>query len=857
MEEAYALTLADREFYMPLARAVDTGPRWRPAGVPRGWSGEGDGVWTHWRPERAAVAAEGWKIHVSTARDRVRFTLDTVAAACFAEGVTFKHLAAPLFFTAFHHKYATCSQAGKFCALYPPDVATARRLLERLSHDLAGESGPFVLTDRQYGGGGVVFYRYGAFAGLRRTRPDGRTEHLVRDGHGQETEDVRSTTFVLPPGIEDPFAPPPRPFEGPILLNGRFEVTEVVRHSNGGGAYRATDRATGAAVFVKEARPHNGLLGDGEDARDRLGREWRMLRRVHAAAPGLCPEPVDRFSIGDHEFLVTELVGGDGFITWVSANTTVGRLDVPADRAREYYERVQRVLGSLRDALDRLHAIGLRFGDLSHGNVLVGEDLTVRLIDFETAGPLTGVPSALGTPGYKPSAEWTAAGAGDDDYGFAGLALCGLFPLHQPLERDPEGRLELLRRDVDVAAEVPEELWRAATRFHGRRPDGAATAGHGWALPSAAELDERPERALGRLRDGLAQGLLAMARPDFPDWVFPPSPKGLSVNTTCAELGTAGVLYALHHSGVPVPGALVDRLRRDALRQRTQLAPGLQTGLAGIAWTLGDLGLRQEAGDLLAAALRHPLREDSFRLSTGSSGIGLAALARYARDGGEHLLTAAAELADRLLEESGALVRESAGGGLSEGLSGAALFLHGMGAALGDERYRAGARRLAHAELDAARDDGEDGLRFAEGSGVMPQLETGAAGVATVLTRLARDGDERSAAALPRVLRACRRTCAVEPGLYTGVAGWAFALAGYADLTGDAGDRRDALRVAGALAKHVTRHPGGLRVLGSYQTRWCADLATGSAGVLLALARVLDGPGVPLFTTGAALPLPV
>ncbi len=843
----YSLTLADRDFYVPLERARDTGEPYRPAGVPQGWTGAGEGVWTYWRPEHPVTAEQGWKIHVSTTRERIGFTLDTVAAACFAEGVAFKHLSAPLFYAALHHKHAARAQAGKFCALYPPDVPTARRLLERLSADLKGEVGPYILTDRRYGDSdsGVVHYRYGAYLSRKRVLADGTTQYVVRDGNGGETEDVRSTRFVLPPGVTDPFAPPHEPFSGPVLLNGRFEVTQVIRHSNGGGTYRATDTRTGRTVFVKEARPYNGLIGDGSDSRDRLRREWQNLLRVHAGAPGLCPEPVDHFTEWDHDFMVTEFVPGTGLLKWVAAHATVGWLDTEPARHAAYFADAELVLARLRAHVDRLHALGMRFGDLSHNNVFVDEDLTVRLIDFETASALTDEPSQLGTNGYKTPPALIEAGVESDDYGFAALALCVLFPLHQPLERDPRGRLELYRRDIARNTPVPDGLWQTATRYYGTGADESELSG----LPTAADLDERPTEALARLRDGLTAGLLDMARPDGPDWLFPPSPRGLAVNTTCVEHGTAGVLYALRQAGEAVPGHLVERFRRDAVGRAAGLAPGLQVGTAGIAWVLAEFGLHEEAGHLLAGSLRHPLATASAHLGNGAAGIGMAHVALSGTPGGADRLAQAARIGDTLLRDADSVLAGAGIPGLATGLSGTALFLHCLAAATGDARYERAARRLVHAELDRATDAGADGLHFTDGVRVLPHLAQGAAGIGTVMGRLAAGGDERCARDLPRVLRVCRLTCSVEPGLYAGVAGWVFALTEHADRTGDPGDRETALLVATSLAKYAVRHSDGLRVLGSYQSRYQADLASGGAGVLLALARVLDGPRVRLFTT--------
>lgn len=843
------LTMADSEFYVPLERADDPGERYTPARVPAGWSARADGVWTHWSPSDPVVVEQGWKIHVSTTQERLQFTLDTVASVCHAEGTAFKHLSAPLFFAAFHHKHSSRAQAGKFCALYPPDARTARLLMDRLSDRLTDEVGPYVLSDRRYGDRGVVHYRYGAYLARSRIQLDGTSRQLVRDGDGNDATDVRAARFVLPPGIEDPFSPSASAHTGPITLGDRFTVTGVIRHSNGGGTYRATDARTGGTVFVKEARAHNGLIGDGTDSRDRLRAEYATLTHVHAQAPGLCPEPIAYLTQWEHDFLVTEFVEGTGFLQWVAAETVMGRIGVEPRRHSEYLGKVRRVLAALRTDIDRLHALGLRFGDLSHGNVLVLGDLTVRLIDFETSNPLVDRPSLLGTPGYKPPRALADAGVEEDEYGFSGMALCALFPFSQPLERDPHGRADLFRRDLEQEVAVPQELWRTATRYYGR---GAPEIDCPYGLPTAAELDEDPGNALTRLREGIAAGLLAMARPDGKDWVFPPPPAGYSVNTHCVEHGTAGVLHALHQSGVEIPEDILRRFRRDALGVGAGLAPGLQNGTAGIAWVLAEMGLLAEARAVLHTSLQHPLALASAQLAHGASGIGMAHIALHTGLGDDTLLRTAVKLGDTFIGDNRDRVLSGAGmPGLAAGLSGTALFLHTLGEYTGERRYTKGAVSLMHTELDKAADGGADGLLFHDDTGtrVVPYLSAGSAGVATVLSRLAAaTGDERCVRALPRVLTMCRLTCAAEPGLYAGVGSWAFTLAEHADHAGGPADLRTAVRIATGLAKYTIRHPSGFRVLGAGQERFKADLGTGGAGVLLALARVLDGPRVRLFT---------
>lgn len=198
--------------------------------------------------------------------------------------------------------------------------------------------------------------------------------------------------------------------------------------------------------------------------------------------------------------------------------------------------------------------------------------------------------------------------------------------------------------------------------------------------------------------------------------------------------------------------------------------------------------------------------------------------------------------------------------GLEAGISGAAVFLHALWRVTAEDAYLPPAVRLMHAELDRAKDAGARGLRFHDGGGgtrVITYLAIGGAGVATALTKIAQaSGDEHLVRALPRVLRACQATSSVEPGLYTGVASWAFAFAEHADHC-DPADRtasRDtAIRIATSLTKYVVRTPAGLRVLGAFEPRYHADLATGSAGVLLALGRVLRGSGAEFLSGGMSV----
>ncbi|MFD9334706.1 class III lanthionine synthetase LanKC [Streptomyces sp. NPDC060028] len=849
MLEGFGEALADREYYLPLPSVADPGQRFAPSEVPPGLRGAAQGIWTAWGSPRTGLAEQGWKIHVSARLDRAQHVLDTVAGICFSEGVPFKHLSARLFFLFLHHKHAGRAQAGKFCAVYPPDTATARRLLERLRDALDGEEGPYVLTDRRFRDSRTVHYRYGSFGARSRLRADGTREGLVRDGSGREVVDLRLPAFQLPAGIADPFVEQEeQPHTGPILIRD-YEVTRAVRLSNAGGTYQARDRRTGRTVFVKEARAHNGLVFDGTDAQQRLRHEYRVLRELHAAAPGVGPEPLDHFTEWEHDFLVTEYVAGQPLVGWLSRSSPLARADRTAESVAAYYEACRRLLAAVDASLERLHAAGYRFGDLSLGNVMVTPSGGVRLVDFEAASALSAAPSGMGTPGFTPPPGLLRADTDpllQDRYGMSAVAFAFLAPFNEIAEHAP-GNLALLRRDLaDVAP--PQDLWQRATAFH--LTEGQAQDQDGPdRLPSPAELDTDPRGCLTRLAEEVAAGLLEMADADRPDWAFPPSPEAFRTNNLCLAYGTAGVVHALHRAGAAVPEEIRERLRRDALAQRDALPPGLLVGSAGIAQVLAGLGLLDEAVDLLRDADDHPLTASCGTLAGGRAGAGLGWLALHRLTGESSHLERAAAAGEGLLRtpDLRATLGEHDARGLLHGRSGLALFLHRLARDTDEARYLEAGRLLLHQELDRTfpLDDGalsiSDDARLTR---AMPYLATGAAGVAAALTRyVATAPDERCAAALPRLVAGIRVSCATkEAGLYRGLAGLTWFLTGHAELTGTDAARRDAVRAATGLLKYAVPYRRGVRFLGAGSQRFTADLSSGGAGVLLALHRLLAGP---------------
>lgn len=137
--------------------------------------------------------------------------------------------------------------------------------------------------------------------------------------------------------------------------------------------------------------------------------------------------------------------------------------------------------------------------------------------------------------------------------------------------------------------------------------------------------------------------------------------------------GLAGVLWTLAEVGVAVPACHVHRLVRSA-ESMTSRTAGLRSGLSGIALALDRLGEQAHAASLWRELDDLPLDELGISVADGLSGVGLALL--------EHApVTDAGALLDRVLTVADALIARLAGGGtprswgLLHGGAGVALFL--------------------------------------------------------------------------------------------------------------------------------------------------------------------------------------
>jgi tRNA A-37 threonylcarbamoyl transferase component Bud32 len=848
MTQAYvAFALQDSPFYDQLFMSKSAAESFPVAArpLPNGWALKDQGDWTLVSPATPTLnlPMQGWKIHASATLDNAERVLDAIWEYCLPRGIQFKFLKSMSALNARVSKYAPRGYSGKLVTIYPADDTQCETILRELGELLDGEPNPYILTDLRWGKG-PLYVRYGAFVMRYTVDDNGSPVSAIADGEGNLVPDRRDPVFRVPEWVTLPsFLEPHLAARNAVTVEDMpYAIDGVLHFSNGGGIYQATDTRTGREVVLKEGRPHSGLDGHRRDAVQRLEREYELLGEL-AGIPGI-PEVYDLFWLGEHRFMAMERLEGHELANslvehypLIDPNPTPEAIASYTEWALDIYAQVERTMTAV-------HERGIVYGDLHLRNVMVRPDNTISLLDFEVAAPVAeATRPGLNQQGFAAPRDVT--GIDVDRYALGCLRLALFLPMTDLVGMH---RLKAIQFTEIIAEHfpVPAEFLQGALdaivppEYRGEPSPRFEPDPDGW-----------PE-----LRDKLARAIVASATPERDDRLFPGDIEQFTVGGLGLAYGAAGVLYALSASGAGRHPEFEEWLLRKATHPTNGTRPGLYDGLHGAAFTLDHLGYRREALDVLDICLRENWETLGPDLAGGLSGIGLNLL-HFADRTGEPALRLAAHRAAELVAEGLREPDPDAGdpdplvskpgrtaGGLMYGRAGQALLLMRAYDDTGDGAYLDAAADALRRDLRRCIERPNGNLELNEGWRSMPYLGIGSAGIAHAIDEyLGHRHDDQFVEALAGLERSCHSPMYILPGLHTGRAGILLHLAGRSrsPLTDPAVTRQ--LRY---LAWHALPYADGYAFPGAALLRLSMDLATGTAGVLLALGAVLHDEPVHL-----------
>lgn len=838
--------------------------------LPDGWMlGENRGLWSSVRPPADGTPDAGFKIHVSSKHEDAKALLSAVVPILVDEVVAFKHVVDPDLLDLQNSSLMPGSSCGKFITIYPRDRDQLARLMRRLHEATRSVEGPYILSDRRYEGSKVLFYRYGAFKSAYHVNVYGEAQPTLRCPDGRTVEDARLPYFALPEGIDDPFQEPAEEPAEPIL-KGRFKALGAMGSSSKGGVYRCLDLATGAEVVVKEARPLvNRVVRSRRDAVDCLRNEYRILKRLEAT--GVTPRVVDFFQEWEHSFLVTELAAGVPLSSYRATESFAILLqaDPSADDLRRFCGELLAIARKIVAGVRAIHGCGVVIQDLAPQNILFDPSSgQVTLVDFESAycdREASESPTLpVRTPGFAadPGAEPRVLTAQDDRRAvtrilgdlvcpvttFFALAPHRRKPLLDHVAREkgiPAPFVRLIMDGGEPAQDIDALLDEA-----GRSVDGMVAPGPLLPLRTAGELREIVARIAGYV-----VGEIDRAGDPLD---LPADYRRCLTNKLSVAYGAAGIALFLHRATGEVPDSLLARLVEEASTMDDRRhPPGLYIGMSGVAWTLLELGRREEAEKLMDVAAASPLLRDNADMFYGASGWGLANLFFFDRLGDERYLHHAAEAAlaveSKLSEAAEGRYYVNMGdvySGLAHGAAGIAYFMLKLHQVTGQEQPLSCARALMDYEVASAEHREASVLcrRSAQDPTVYPYWRIGSAGVGSVALRMhAALKDERYADLARKIAHGLRQRYCVYPSNLSGMAGLGNFFVDMHRFTGADEHLNEARRFVDRIMLFALERPAGIAFPGEGLMRTSTDYGTGSSGIGAFIHRIFTGSGIPYF----------
>ncbi|WP_270170545.1 class III lanthionine synthetase LanKC [Paenibacillus sp. SYP-B4298] len=688
-----------------------------------------ESVWEHYHVKDAYLPEQGWKIHITSTFEDSQHVLDKVGRYCIDNMIEFKHLKDKQSFINSNSKNANRSSSGKFITIYPVSNEVFIKLLEVLSiitHEF--KKGPYILSDKRWKTSNV-FYRYGGFKRIL----NNYGEYCIKDKNGNLIEDKRNPFYHVPDFVKD--------FDdylNSINLSGeleaegernleRYKVEKPLSYSNAGGVYLATRKIDNLKVIIKEARPNAGLDGAAEDALTRQQKEYDALTKLKDVS-GIV-NLIDYFKEWEHYFLVEEFIEGRDLRQWL-AQTFPFFGD--QDSLNSHADHVKKILLQVFHIVDQMHNKGVAMGDLQPANIMVTEDLTVKMIDFETATSVYSEGNmSMATIGFV-SEKMKVSGA-RDWFGLKRLVRYLALPVLS--SDDLEGyiqynHLSWIKDNYEESfykfvIDIQDKCDQRIRIYQKYEPEIIPFKGR--------TTDQNIHSILSKLIKGLEDNLTNDERfinGDIRQFEM----KDGKLNFLTGGSGAAFTLIKNNTSLLKV-NKWIDQYLLENISQMEDI--GLFTGKTGAWALLYDQGYKETVLYELGL-LRDNILETNISLRSGLSGIGLFVISLYLETQNSEYLKFAKELAisietNRTKPESLKVNDWMAVDiGVIDGLSGVSLFYSALYSITQDKNYLIQASSLIKKDLEKTRKDDMTGVlqTLDNRTRLLPYLSGGSIGIA-------------------------------------------------------------------------------------------------------------------------------
>lgn len=815
---------------------------------------------------------QGWKIHVSAIPSNARQVLTICSDLCREQRVNFKFMCDPTILVMSSSKNWPRNESGKFITIYPTTTEQFKSLIIKLYERLKDYKGPYILSDKRYKDDcQILFYRYGGFKLL----VDSTGNPYIFDNEGNKYPDKRGVTYQKPRWVIDPFAEPStnnvinssnksinKHRKKHNLLNQRYEVTRLIRHTNSGGIYFGEDYISHQSVVIKEARPYTSINSKNEDDAVVIRkREWKILSNLSEADILTVPKPIGFFKQWENYFLVESEINGEDLQYFAARNNPLafsniyGKTSIRTNQLRNYLGKIKIIFINLITEVMKIHDQNIYVGDISTFNVIIDDQLNVYFPDLEGAGFIDS-PNVTDnfTPGFKYTDGFKSP-QNRDYFGIGSIMVSLLLPVNYEYSIDQQvikRFLRELKNDFNFPDDFLNSISSMIYKTEQINIDQIVNKiievnfDQVYIHEKADELKPVQSNVHQEIQK-INSYLLEHINYDKINNIIPGD--GGRKNSLNVSNGLAGLIHYLNDNKLSIDNKIMSVLLRNIDSVNDY---GLYEGLSGIAWTLLEVGEFQEAIKLMKVVNENVNDlSDNFGVKSGLSGIGLTNLFFFKKTGDEVYLNNAITVKKKILASAEMNIKhiywKNKEGiipcGYADGATGIAYFLLLLSSATNDKFLLMIAKRAIDFELNnVVESDTTTSLRRNTTSNtVSPYMFTGTAGLISVLLRFYKiTGINKYKVKAEQLIKDLYRKYLYTTGYGEGLCGLGMVLLDANQILGNDEYLNEAWRIYQGLQIFAIKRNNTVAYPGTLLLRISNDFETGSIGVAQFYQRLIN-----------------
>lgn len=333
----------------------------------------------------------GFKIHISSTIDNYEYIFSLVKTYLCKYGIIFKYLKSKEIIKQNFSETESPTESGKFITIYPKNTEHCKDILEDLYRLIPNTAeGIYILSDRNYKDSDVIFYRYGCIV-LDEDNLENGLPTLYGE-NGEKWQDYQRNYFDLPAWIDD--IQEKQQIKS-SYMSETYKVEALLKHSNGGNTYLASNKKLKKKVVIKESREH--ILCHNRVTKEKLrDMEWELIQGTILPTP----KGVEKIKEWVNQYYIYDYISGMSLRSFCDENSL---FSYSVRTPQQNYRKFNKLLNCFYKVLkivSQFHDKDIILNDIHPDNFIIDDNFNIKFIDLENSyqygtKPMVGIYSEI------------------------------------------------------------------------------------------------------------------------------------------------------------------------------------------------------------------------------------------------------------------------------------------------------------------------------------------------------------------------------------------------------------------------------------------------------------------------------